>query len=464
MANSFDLPNFLLGLAWLGELDREQIQRLWFPDRSVSTVEKRLAELRKAGLIEARNWSLRIEDRTVPQLARWSLAPAGHDLVKHLDQYPVKPVRPRQKRLLQHDSRTTRIIVQFILWARQEGLSSVGVFHEVRLDPMAPRPVCDALLIMQLGGPALEGHLVPWSKDPAIADERRWRFAIEADNDTEPAAVLRGKATAYRSAHEDREWRAWWRQQYGPPPLPVWVAPTFERCRVIHNQWHDAWSCGDWLITDDVGLEGNDWYACIRGKVRRNQSVSFAPALPAPAPSALPAPAQATAPTAAPAAPPAPAAPAPAALPAPRPTPPPAPPQAVLTYTPTPARPPVPSFAPGWSYAPAPQQLQPAPPAAQRRRPFDWYAWLQDALLIAFIVLAVTGLAVFLLRAGDICGVARAGAGATLVPAPGVFGGRPLPEGAWLLRSCAGSRQVGLDTWVPVYRLWPEDAGWMLER
>ena len=53
-----DLSNLLLGLAWLGELDRLQIQRLWFVGKSVSTVEKTLARLHKEGLIARRSGSV----------------------------------------------------------------------------------------------------------------------------------------------------------------------------------------------------------------------------------------------------------------------------------------------------------------------------------------------------------------------------------------------------------------------
>jgi len=79
-----DLFNLLLGLAWLGELDRHQIKRLWFVDKSMSTVEKTLAKLHKDELLAKRTWSVRDEERnvTVPQLARWSLTPKGHALVK----------------------------------------------------------------------------------------------------------------------------------------------------------------------------------------------------------------------------------------------------------------------------------------------------------------------------------------------------------------------------------------------
>jgi hypothetical protein len=103
---SVDVSNLLLGLAWLGELDRRQIQRLWFGGKSESTVEKTLARLAKDGLIMKRAWSIYDEQRkvTAPQLARWSLTPAGHALVKASDQYPAKPVQVRQQRLIAHDA------------------------------------------------------------------------------------------------------------------------------------------------------------------------------------------------------------------------------------------------------------------------------------------------------------------------------------------------------------------------
>jgi hypothetical protein len=60
--------NMLLGLAWLGELDRRLILRLWFADRSESTVEKTLAKLRAAELMAVRPWSVRDERRDVGAL------------------------------------------------------------------------------------------------------------------------------------------------------------------------------------------------------------------------------------------------------------------------------------------------------------------------------------------------------------------------------------------------------------
>ena len=110
LVKSFDLPNLLLGLAWVGELDRRQIQRLWlFVGKSESTVEKTLARLYKEGLLDKHSGSVRDEQRrvTVPLLARWSLTAAGHKEIKTNKDYPAKPVIPREKRLFVHDARTT---------------------------------------------------------------------------------------------------------------------------------------------------------------------------------------------------------------------------------------------------------------------------------------------------------------------------------------------------------------------
>ncbi len=383
---AFDLHNFLLGLAWLGELDREQIRRLWFLDRSESTVEKRLAELRRDGLISARPWSVREGERTVPQLARWSLTPEGHAQVRTLDQYPPKPTKPRQKRLIQHDARTTEIIVSFIEWARPRGLSSLCVLHEIRLDPNAPRPVCDALLIMQFG-PALAPHLVPWSKDPAIEDEERRRFAIEADNNTEPASVIRGKALAYRSVHGNPDWRRWWASQYGPPPIPVWVAPDMARCKVIHTQWKTAWPMGAWLIADDPHLQHNCWFVWEQGKTVKGSQLTF---IPDPEP-ALPAPKSAVLPSPTPTALPASAEPAAsgqvvlAAAPAPAPR-----PVQATPALPRPAQLPAPAVAstPTWErVVPAfDSRLLPSPPPRPEPPKMDWSEWALEGLMACVLL------------------------------------------------------------------------------
>lgn len=255
-----DIQNLLLGLAWLGELNRQQIARLWFLDKSVSTVEKTLTQLRKDNLLQCRSWSIHDEVRgvTVPQLAQWSLSSAGHDIVKTSAQYPLKPVRPRPRRLIGHDARTREVIVRLIEWARPHGLCGLFVGHEIRLDPRRTRPVCDALVVLQIG-PHHDVAAIPWSNDPAIEDETRYRYAIEADNATEPPEVIRGKGYAYRGVREDPAWDVWWRASYGPPPIPLWVVPSHKRLEVVQQQWCKAWPSGVWLITDDTGLAQNRW-------------------------------------------------------------------------------------------------------------------------------------------------------------------------------------------------------------
>jgi hypothetical protein len=108
-------------------------------------------------------------------------------------------------------------IVCLIEIGRRSKLSGLFVAHELRLDPQEKRPVCDALVVMQFGTFDLP-NLVPWSSDPAIEDESRFRFAIGADNDTEPLGVIAGKAHAYRKLAEDDAWAAWWTRQEGPLP------------------------------------------------------------------------------------------------------------------------------------------------------------------------------------------------------------------------------------------------------
>jgi DNA-binding PadR family transcriptional regulator len=133
---SLDPTNLLLGLAWLGELDRRQIERLWFVDRSQSTVEKTLSRLHDEGLLTRRAWSIRDKQRgvTVPQLVRWSLTPKGRAQVKSSAQYPSKPAQVRQQRLIPHDLRTTEAIVRLIELGRQSSSCT----------PAAPRRSSDA--------------------------------------------------------------------------------------------------------------------------------------------------------------------------------------------------------------------------------------------------------------------------------------------------------------------------------
>jgi hypothetical protein len=266
---SVDLPNLLLGLAWLGVLDRRQIQRLWFVDKSESTVEKTLARLSKEGLLDKHSGSVRDEQRgvTVPLLARWSLSAAGHREIKANKDYPPKPVIPREKRLFAHDARTTATIVRLIELGQRCGLSGIYVAHELPLSPRQRRPLCDALVVMQFGS-IEQPNLVPWTKLPPTGAEGHLRFAVEADNNTEPLAVLGSKAETYRSLAINGDWSRAWSEQHGPLPVPLWVAPTKGRAEAIQRAWKRAWPEGEWLITSDEGLERNELLSWRNGQER----------------------------------------------------------------------------------------------------------------------------------------------------------------------------------------------------
>ena len=292
--SAFDLTNFLLGLAWLGELDRRQIAQLWFNDKSESTVQKTLTELRKDELITPRSWSVRDDEKgvTAPQLARWSLTPKGHALVKPSAQYPTKPSHPRQRRLVEHDARTIATVVHLLLVARRTGLRGVFLRYEVRLAPDRPRPIADAFVCIQTGASGAAPNIVPWSNDPALHDEERWRFVIEGDNATEPAATIRGKGEAYRQLFSDPQWRHAWQAQFGPLPFVLWVVPEEARSTVIREHFSAGTHQGLFYLTTDAGLTENRWLQVEHGQVKRVGLQMPAPALPPPPPSlpALPAP------------------------------------------------------------------------------------------------------------------------------------------------------------------------------
>ncbi len=165
----------------------------------------------------------------------------------------------------------------------------------------------DALLVMQTGGGYARTDLVPWTKDPAIDDEARWRFAIESDGDTEPIAVIEGKARAYRAVHRDATWHDWWRAQWGPLPFTIWVVPNSSRLYAVHEAWERTWPTGTWMLTTEKSLPLNKWLVYVNRESRGGRIEGFPHPRPKPQPvaqRALPAPA-------APAVPPAAAPPAP---------------------------------------------------------------------------------------------------------------------------------------------------------
>ncbi len=285
--------NILLSLAWLGELDKRQVHRLCLSNRSIYTVENTLRALRADGLVEPRSWYLSVDGIPHEQPSLWSLTKKGHELIAGHDQYPPKPAPIGPKRLIGHDYRTNETIITLVEHARRSDLSGIYVQYEVRLDPTQPRPRMDALLIMQTGGGYARTELVPWSKDPAIDDEARWRFAIESDGDTEPIAVIEGKARAYRAVHRDPAWHDWWRAQWGPLPFTIWVVPNPPRLYAVHEAWERTWPTGTWMLTTEKSLALNKWLVYVNRQSSGGRIEGFPHPRPKPQPAAnraLPAP------------------------------------------------------------------------------------------------------------------------------------------------------------------------------
>src|SRR6266511_5371662 len=140
----FDLINFLLGLAWLGEVSTAHIQRLWLPQTSLRPVQRLVRSLRQEELIEPRYWYGRAPRPRAPPIRRgrlWALTKSGRRLIHEHDQYPLRRSPARHRRLMDHDVMTTEIIVRIVELGRAAGLSGLYVEREARVDPLLPRPV-----------------------------------------------------------------------------------------------------------------------------------------------------------------------------------------------------------------------------------------------------------------------------------------------------------------------------------
>jgi hypothetical protein len=266
---STDTLNILLGFAYLGGMTQDHIRRLWqMPERSVQRFLARYLENKgivgeddgdasPVPLLDKTPWYVPDENEVLKRRAFvYHLTQAGHAFLKKQDQYPRKPAIFRSA-LLDHDMRTVETIVRLIELARPADLSSINVEMELRLDPKKARPRADALVIIQTEGGFDREDAVPWTKDPAVADERRWRFAIESDNNTEPRNTIRVKGETYQAMQRDPVWRKGWESVHGPLPLVLWVVPHAKRLAVIEREWREVYPNGDWCITTDVGMTTN---------------------------------------------------------------------------------------------------------------------------------------------------------------------------------------------------------------
>jgi hypothetical protein len=267
--------NILLSLKYCWMLNREHIQRLHFPDKSIKAVQDVLTNLKDQGLVDKLNWG-----NPVRQPSMWFLTDTGDQSIRRLAAYPDERKRSRPRAVLEHDKRTLDMIVTIIELARHTGLSGIKVFREVKLnpDPKVRRPILDALVIFEVGGSFSEDNpdLVPWSLDKPLTDESLWRVCLEADNNTEANQVIAGKALSYQQVLNNQAWWHWWCERYGrSQPWVMWVAPTEQRVASIVAHWEQTWNGGQWLAATDAGLQENSWTLHYDRESRHNQAIGF---------------------------------------------------------------------------------------------------------------------------------------------------------------------------------------------
>jgi hypothetical protein len=234
MAGEMDVLNLLLGLAWLGEVSSDQVQRLWLPTGSTQMCRTILTELVAEGYVTQRMLPSPIiegsssagsprsqtedgcsdsdadDSLPLPHQVLWSLTDEACAWLQNDDQYPPRYVSPRPLRVARHDLMSTELVVRMVELGRAAGLSGLYVEREARLDPEKQRPIMDALIMITLGGEYPQSQCVPWTCAPALPTERRVRYALENDRDSEALSVIAGKAVAYAQAGTPA-----WTERYG---------------------------------------------------------------------------------------------------------------------------------------------------------------------------------------------------------------------------------------------------------
>jgi hypothetical protein len=270
--------NLLNGLAWMGELSKEQIHRIWFPDYSHWTVERALRMLSKEGLIYHTVWSNKHKDKegmiVTPEPGKppnnrvtlYTLHTTKYDLIRSHTMYPFKPRGKGQERLRDHDYHSNEMLVHAILQGRTKTdwhVSGLFTLYEYYLNPPHRRPRVDVLVIIHiLPGPSPSAILVPWTRYAGtLAEGITIRLAIETDRSSEPPSVLAGKARAYANCG-----RKHWIDEHGHMPTPCWIVKDEKRLWQIWNIWKEVWPHGFWRITTDEWLKHDRWYEYFQGE------------------------------------------------------------------------------------------------------------------------------------------------------------------------------------------------------
>jgi hypothetical protein len=224
----------------MGELSKEQIHRIWFPDYSHWTVERALRMLSKEGLIYHTVWSNKHKDKegmiVTPEPGKppnnrvtlYTLHTTRYDLIRSHTMYPFKPRGKGQERLRDHDYHSNEMLV----------------------------------IIHILPGPSPSAILVPWTRYAGtLAEGITIRLAIETDRSSEPPSVLAGKARAYANCG-----RKHWIDEHGHMPTPCWIVKDEKRLWQIWNIWKEVWPHGFWRITTDEWLKHDRWYEYFQGE------------------------------------------------------------------------------------------------------------------------------------------------------------------------------------------------------
>jgi hypothetical protein len=268
-----DLGNVLQGIAMLGMVTAEQVQRLWLPEVSIWTVRRFLKHRRDDGLIVRHRPYTRPPRGAVncppqPQGHWWTLTKKGLDLGSNLLGTELRTVGLRSALLVGHDGMVVDTCVRLIELARGAGVSGVYVQREARLEYQTPAQQIawlnmDAVIYVRTApdAPVLPG--VPWTTHGPLPHERTHRFAIEADNGTEGDSVIAAKARAYQAAERTAK--------LDTLPTVVWVVRDRARRQRIHGLWEQTWPQGTWLLATTDEVAQGTWWRYANGPLQAVQ-------------------------------------------------------------------------------------------------------------------------------------------------------------------------------------------------